>query len=101
MLPIAVPEFYEEFPVWFQVIFDSGITACTITAVILNAVFNVYGRPGEREAAVFSEAPSPASITDDDEERIGERPLSPNAGRGRGRNNEFVSRRARGEAPRA
>ena len=38
--PIAVPEFYEEFPTWFQVIFESGISAAAISAVILNAIFN-------------------------------------------------------------
>jgi len=93
VLPIAVPDFYEAFPTWFQVIFESGITAATITAVILNAIFNVYGREGDREASVFAEAPSPASITDEDEERIGQRPLRPNAGRGT--NNEYVGRSSR------
>lgn len=93
VLPIAVPAFYEEFPAWFQVIFDSGITAATITAVILNALFNVYGRDGDRESSIFSEAPSPASITDDDEARISERELRRSGGRGR--DNEFISRRDR------
>ena len=27
VIPIAVPTFYDKFPEWFQVIFDSGITA--------------------------------------------------------------------------
>ena len=33
IIPIAVPTFYDKFPEWFQVIFDSGITAAAITAV--------------------------------------------------------------------
>ena len=32
VIPIAVPGFYEHFPTWFQVIFESGISAAAITA---------------------------------------------------------------------
>ena len=48
VLPIAVPEFYEEFPDWFATIFDSGISAAAVTAVLLNLLFNVAGRPKRR-----------------------------------------------------
>jgi len=40
VIPIAVPEFYDEFPTWFQVIFDSGISAVAITAILPNLLFN-------------------------------------------------------------
>ncbi len=41
MIPIAVPAFYDEFPEWFATIFDSGISAASIVAVLLNLFFNV------------------------------------------------------------
>ncbi len=70
IIPIAVPEFYDEFPSWFAVIFDSGITAAAITAVLLNIVFNIVGRSGDVEGPIFSEAPPVATISDADEERL-------------------------------
>ncbi len=70
VIPIAVPEFYDQFPSWFVVIFDSGITAAAVTAVLLNIVFNIVGRPAGGEGPVFSEAPPAATISDDDEERL-------------------------------
>ena len=65
-----MPTFYEKFPEWFQVIFGSGITITAITAVILNALFNILGRTDTDEGAVFSEGPAVAAISDEDEERI-------------------------------
>jgi xanthine permease len=70
IIPIAVPTFYDEFPSWFTVIFDSGITAAAITAVLLNIVFNIVGRPAEAEGPIFAEAPAPAVISDADEARL-------------------------------
>jgi uric acid transporter len=70
IIPIAVPDFYDKFPEWFTVIFDSGITAAAVTAVLLNIVFNIVGRSGEAEGPIFAEAPAPASISDDDEARL-------------------------------
>ena len=91
IIPIAVPEFYGQFPDWFTVIFDSGITAAAITAVLLNIIFNIVGREGETEGPVFSEAPPPASISNEDEERLynerhpegGRRPFNPDKGQAR------------------
>ena len=58
VIPIAVPDFYEHFPTWFQTIFDSGISAAAVTAVLLNILFNV-GRSGEpTEAALVAESPT-------------------------------------------
>lgn len=70
IIPIAVPTFYDEFPSWFQVIFDSGITAAALTAVLLNIVFNIIGRDGEDEGPIFSEGPAPAAISEADVARL-------------------------------
>jgi NCS2 family nucleobase:cation symporter-2 len=40
MITLAVPNFYHNFPSWAQVILHSGITAGSITAIVLNAVLN-------------------------------------------------------------
>lgn len=40
MITLAVPNFYHHFPSWAQVILHSGITAGSVTAIILNAVLN-------------------------------------------------------------
>ena len=56
VIPIAVPDFYEEFPGWFNVIFESGISAAAITAVLLNIVFNVIGRPRDTGEPVLADA---------------------------------------------
>ena len=70
IIPIAVPTFYDKFPEWFQVIFDSGITAAAITAVLLNIVFNIVGRSETDEGPIFSEGPAPAAISQADEARL-------------------------------
>ncbi len=70
IIPIAVPEIYKAFPSWFTVVFDSGITAAAITAVLLNILFNIVGRKEGTEGPIFSEAPPIASISDEDEERL-------------------------------
>lgn len=66
VLPIAVPEFYEEFPTWFATIFESGISAAAVTAVLLNLLFNVAGRKAEDEGPIFAEAPPPGVTPDYD-----------------------------------
>lgn len=73
IIPISVPTFYDKFPAWFTVIFDSGITAAALMAVILNIVFNILGRPAGEEGPIFSEAPEAASFSDEDESRITQR----------------------------
>ena len=70
IIPIAVPNFYDKFPEWFQVIFDSGITAAAITAVLLNILFNIIGRKTETEAPIFAEGPAIAAISEEDEARL-------------------------------
>ena len=70
IIPIAVPTFYDKFPTWFTVIFDSGITSAAITAVLLNIVFNIVGRPESDEGPIFAEGPAPAAISEQDEARL-------------------------------
>ena len=70
IIPIAVPDFYHDFPEWFQVIFDSGITAAAITAVLLNIIFNIVGRSETDEGPIFAEGPPPATISQADEARL-------------------------------
>lgn len=69
IIPISVPTFYAQFPSWFQVIFDSGITSTAIVAVLLNIVFNILGR-STTEGPIFSESPPPGVISDEDELRL-------------------------------
>ena len=88
VIPIAVPTFYDKFPEWFQVIFDSGITAAALTAVLLNIVFNIIGRKEEAEGPIFAEAPAPAAISEEDEARLD--PEGP-AARGRSYEGQPVS----------
>jgi len=64
VLPIASPTFYEHFPSWFQTIFDSGISAAALTAVLLNLLFN--GMHRDAEAPIAAEAPTPGVIPDED-----------------------------------
>lgn len=40
MITLAVPNFYHNFPSWAQVILHSGITAGSVTAIVLNIILN-------------------------------------------------------------
>jgi len=64
VLPIASPTFYEHFPQWFQTIFDSGISAAALTAVLLNLLFN--GMRRDAEAPIAAEGPTPGVTPDQD-----------------------------------
>ncbi|HWM56315.1 MAG TPA: nucleobase:cation symporter-2 family protein [Pseudonocardia sp.] len=67
VLPIAVPTFYEEFPAWFGTIFESGICAAAVTAVLLNLLFNAGAHQrDDGEGPIFSEAPPPGITPDHD-----------------------------------
>jgi NCS2 family nucleobase:cation symporter-2 len=44
ILPVAVPDFYSGFPEGVQIVLNSGITAASVAAIILNLAFNVFGR---------------------------------------------------------
>jgi len=44
MITLSVPNFYQNFPVWAQVILNSGITAGSITAIVLNVILNGHSQ---------------------------------------------------------
>jgi xanthine permease len=56
VLPIASPEFYEGFPEWFRTVFDSGISAAAVAAVLLNMLFHGVR---DRETSPVAQAPAP------------------------------------------
>ena len=51
LIPITVPEVYLHLPEWLATIFESGISACAIFAVLLNLAFNHFSRSDEPEPA--------------------------------------------------
>ncbi|ANY08952.1 nucleobase:cation symporter-2 family protein [Pseudonocardia sp. HH130630-07] len=59
VLPIAAPEFYEHFPEWFRTVFDSGISAAAVAAVLLNLLFH-----GVRDRSTSPVADAPAPVVD-------------------------------------
>jgi uric acid transporter len=40
LLPTVSPTIYSGFPTWFQIIFNSGISAGAVTAIVLNLLLN-------------------------------------------------------------
>jgi xanthine permease len=48
MIPVASPDFYSGFPPGVQIVLNSGITAGSIAAIVLNVAFNVLGGAEER-----------------------------------------------------
>jgi uric acid transporter len=57
IIPIAVPSFYAEFPQWFATVFNSGISAASLVAVLLNLFFNVMRGGVGHSPSVVSGAP--------------------------------------------
>jgi uric acid transporter len=53
MIPIASPDFYAEFPVWFATIFHSGISSAAIMAITLNLIFNHLTAGNSDQQSVF------------------------------------------------
>lgn len=47
VLPVVMPGFWGQFPDWFHVIMESGISAAAIVAFTLNLFFNVFGKNSE------------------------------------------------------
>ncbi len=58
IIPIASPEFYAEFPQWLVLILDSGITAASIVAMLLNLLFNEISLGKKDNPNAFSAAPA-------------------------------------------
>ncbi|GGM36268.1 uracil permease [Longimycelium tulufanense] len=42
LAPIGAPHIYDQFPAWFQNVMQSGISAGSLTAVLLNLLFNRF-----------------------------------------------------------
>ena len=72
LIPVVAPAFYSDFPSWLETIFDSGISAASIMAVVLNLFFNVFRPLGLPEDPLMLRPPhrsssarvSPAPNTD-------------------------------------
>ncbi|MBE3001042.1 purine permease [Nocardiopsis sp. HNM0947] len=43
VLPIAAPDFFTAFPEWAEMILHSGIVTAAVSALLLNAFFNMWG----------------------------------------------------------
>ncbi|CAN5600841.1 hypothetical protein BH24ACT22_BH24ACT22_22050 [soil metagenome] len=55
VIPSTVPEFYEAFPEAVRLVFDSGITAAAVAAILLNILFNVLGGEAEQDVGDYGE----------------------------------------------
>ena len=44
LIPVAVPGFYDNFPEWVGTLFHSGITTGSLSAILLNLLFNGVGK---------------------------------------------------------
>ncbi|QXH57376.1 nucleobase:cation symporter-2 family protein [Pseudomonas maumuensis] len=56
MIPIAAPNFYHNFPSWFETIFHSGISSAAIMAILLNLIFNHFTTGNSENQSVFAAA---------------------------------------------
>lgn len=60
VIPVAVPTFYNSFPDWLATIFNSGISAASVAAILLNLLFNAASRARRRGAgSVVERVPAP------------------------------------------
>lgn len=57
MIPVVSPEFYANFPSWFETIFHSGISSAAIMAVVLNIMFNELKFGNSANPSVFAAKP--------------------------------------------
>ncbi|MEO8906549.1 MAG: nucleobase:cation symporter-2 family protein [Microbacteriaceae bacterium] len=53
LLPIVMPTIYDKFPAWFTTIFDSGISAAALMAILLNILFNHIKAGNSDQQSVF------------------------------------------------
>jgi uric acid transporter len=53
LLPIVMPSIYAKFPAWFTTIFDSGISAAALMAILLNILFNHMRRGNSNNPSVI------------------------------------------------
>ncbi len=66
LLPSVVTNFWHQFPTWFSVVADSGISACAVMAVLMNIWFNMVG--GKHEGSALASHGPARGI---DEDRLG------------------------------
>lgn len=64
MIPIAKPDFYDDFPEWFGVIFHSGISSAALMAILLNIVFNHVTRGTPENPSVFVRGTEARAVDD-------------------------------------
>ena len=55
VIPATVPEFYDGFPEAVRIVFESGITAAAVAAILLNILFNVLGRDEGQDVGDYGE----------------------------------------------
>lgn len=53
MLPILVPGLYQNFPAGVQMVFGNGMAAGTLTAILVNSLFNWAAHAGEGSKVSF------------------------------------------------
>ena len=56
MIPIAAPQFYDQFPAWVATIFHSGISSSALMAILLNLLFNHVKTGNSEGQSVFAAA---------------------------------------------
>lgn len=59
LLPIVMPSIYSKFPAWFTTIFDSGISAAALMAIVLNILFNHITIGNSANPSVFAAGSEP------------------------------------------
>ncbi|MEL7974222.1 nucleobase:cation symporter-2 family protein [Isoptericola sp. F-RaC21] len=74
IIPIAVPDFYDQFPTWVGMIFHSGIAAAAVVAVLLNLVFNEirWGRRSKDPSVFTAGSSARLVVTEEQEQRRAE-----------------------------
>ncbi|MCK9796055.1 purine permease [Isoptericola sp. 4D.3] len=74
VIPIAVPDFYDQFPAWVGMIFHSGIAAAAVVAVLLNLVFNEirWGRRSKDPSVFTAGSSARLVVTEEQEQRRAE-----------------------------
>ncbi|SKC65201.1 nucleobase:cation symporter-2 family protein [Krasilnikoviella flava] len=74
IVPIAVPDFYDQFPTWVGMIFHSGIAAAAVVAVLLNLVFNEirWGRRSKDPSVFTAGSSARLVVTEEQEQRRAE-----------------------------
>ncbi|MBD8078465.1 nucleobase:cation symporter-2 family protein [Cellulosimicrobium arenosum] len=72
MIPIAKPDFYDQFPEWFGVIFHSGISSAALMAILLNILFNHIKVGTPKNPSVFAAGTDrgTSAVEDDDLEDL-------------------------------